>query len=61
MDFAELKIKTAAELKELLAGLQAEQRELRFKALSRQLKQVHRPAEVKRTIAQIMTLLKQAK
>lgn len=61
MDFTELKNKNAVELADLLAELKAEQRELRFKALSRQLKQVHRPAEVKRKIAQIMTLLKQVK
>ena len=59
MDWDEIKTKDVKELKELLSVLREEKRELEFKAHSRQLKQVHRLQEVKKTIARICTLLTQ--
>lgn len=59
MDFAELKNKSVKELQELLGELGAEARSLRFRALSRELKQVHQVDNVRKTIARIKTILKQ--
>ncbi|OGH87492.1 MAG: 50S ribosomal protein L29 [Candidatus Magasanikbacteria bacterium RIFOXYC2_FULL_42_28] len=59
MDFEELKNKSVKDLQDLLSDLGAQARGLRFRALSRELKQVHRVAEVRKTIARIKTLLKQ--
>jgi ribosomal protein L29 len=61
MQWDELQGKTSDELKELLASLRHELRELSFKAHSRQLKQVHQIKEVKQTIARLQTLLTNAK
>lgn len=61
MDFAELKTKGPKELQELLLSLGSEARTLRFRALSRELKQVHRISDIKKTIARIKTLLKNQK
>lgn len=58
MDFAELKNKSVKELQELLSDLGAQARGLRFRALSRELKQVHQVNVVRKTIARIKTLLK---
>ncbi len=59
MDFAELKNKSVKELQEMLSTLGSQARGLRFRALSRELKQVHRVDNVRKTIARIKTLLKQ--
>lgn len=58
MDFVDLKNKGEKELREMLATLRAQARELRFRALSRQLKQVHKVNDLRKTIARIQTLLK---
>lgn len=58
MDFVDLKNKGEKELREILATLRAQARELRFRALSRQLKQVHKVNDLRKTIARIQTLLK---
>ncbi len=57
MDFNELKNKSVAELKEQLVEEQSELHALRLKAHNRSLKQVSKISQVKKTIAQIMTVL----
>ncbi|MDD2758270.1 MAG: 50S ribosomal protein L29 [Patescibacteria group bacterium] len=57
MDFEEIKTKSPVELKELLADKQEELRGLRFKLQSQQLKQMHKVADIKKTIARIETFL----
>ncbi len=59
MEFADIKNKTAVELKQLLADKREELRHLRFQAHSRQLKQVKQLAIVKKTIARILMVLKE--
>lgn len=59
MDFSEIKNKGKAELQEMLSELKTEMRELRFKALTKQLKTVDRVRKVRQSIAQISTLLNQ--
>ena len=59
MDFSELKTKTVGELKILIAETREELRELRFKARNQQLKQNHRLAQVRQTIARSMMLIKE--
>ncbi len=60
MDFKDLQQKNKAELADLLAEQEHEVRDLRFKAYSRQLKQVHKVALLKKTIARIHLLLARA-
>jgi len=55
----ELKLKSDNELKTLLAESRDNWREMRFKVAQRQLKNVRDIRVVKKTIAQILTLLKQ--
>lgn len=57
MEIKELKAKSEAELHRLLAESREQVRELRFKDASRQLKDVREIREVKKLIAQILTLL----
>lgn len=57
MELKELKTKSEAELHRLLAESRDQLRELRFKDASRQLKDVRDIREVKKLIAQILTLL----
>lgn len=61
MKYSELKNKDEVELKRLLAEQQAELHSLKLQSHTRQLKQVHRIAYVKKTIARIMTALQQQK
>jgi ribosomal protein L29 len=58
MDFSDLKIKSQKELREILQEQRSDLRHLRFGAQSRQLKQVSKFSEVKKTIARILTLLR---
>jgi ribosomal protein L29 len=58
MDFAELKNKTVAELKEILAEERAKLRDFRFKAKAGALKQVHLVPIARKTVAHIVMLLK---
>ncbi len=59
MKIKELKLKSDAELKTLLAESRDNWREIRFKVAQRQLKNVSSIKVVKKTIAQILTILKQ--
>ena len=59
MKFAELKNKPEAELKKTLSELRDKLRDLRFKTASKQLKNVREVRQIKKTIARILTLLKQ--
>ena len=59
MEFAEIKTKSEAELKQLLVNKREELRHLRFQAHSRQLKQVKQLSIVKKTIARILMVLKE--
>lgn len=55
--FAELKKKTEAELTEQLAEAREKLRELRFKASTRELKNIREIRNVKKEIAQILTII----
>ncbi len=57
MDFKELQNKSERELHDLLAEKRDLLRELKFKAKENQLKNVTEIRKVRRTIAQILTLL----
>jgi len=57
MDFKELKNKSEGELQRLLAELREKTRDLRFKDSNRQLKDVREIREVKKEIAQVLTVL----
>jgi len=59
MNMKELKLKSDNELKTLLAESRDNWREMRFKVAQRRLKNVRDIRVVKKTIAQILTLLKQ--
>lgn len=61
MKFKELKVKTADELKRLYTELRVKMQELNFKVASQQLKRVREIREVKKNIAQILTILNQEK
>jgi len=61
MKIKELKLKSDNELKTLLAESRNNWREMRFKVAQRQLKKVSDIKAVKKTIAQILTILKQRK
>ncbi len=58
MEFAELKTKSVAELKQILAEQRALVREYRFKAKANALKQVHLVPIARKIIARIAMLLK---
>lgn len=58
MDIADIKNKPEKELHDLLSEKRDELRELRFKVNERQLKDVRSVRKVKKSIAQILTLLK---
>lgn len=57
MDFKELKSKTEKELKQFLGESRDKLRDLRFKDANKQLKNVREIRIVKKTIANIMTLI----
>ncbi|MBU0546047.1 50S ribosomal protein L29 [Patescibacteria group bacterium] len=57
MDFVDIKNKGKDELIEMLAAKRDELRALKFKAKSSALKQVHKIAETRKTVAQICFLL----
>lgn len=59
--FAELKKKTEAELTEQLAEAREKSRELRFRASTRELKNIREIRNVKKEIAQILTIMAQSK
>jgi ribosomal protein L29 len=61
MDIIEIKSKSERELHELLAEKRNELRELRFKVSEKQLKNVSEVRKVRRTIAKILTVLKNSK
>ncbi len=58
MDIQDLKNKSTRELHELLAEKRNELRELRFKVSEKQLKNVSEIKKVRKTIAQILTIIK---
>lgn len=58
IEWGDLKNKSAAELKEILAEKKKELHGLYFQAHNRQLKQVHKVSLAKKTIARILTLLR---
>ncbi len=57
MEFEDLKNKSAEELQELLNAKKEELRVLRFKAGEQQLKQLHQVKHLRRSIAQILSIL----
>lgn len=59
MDFQDLKIKNEKDLHELLGETREQIRELRFKVSEKQAKNVRTLRELKKTVAKILTLLKQ--
>lgn len=59
MLYEDFKNKSADELKEILAELKTQLREMRFKALSRQLKPVHKMKAARKNIARVNMLLRQ--
>lgn len=61
MELTDLKKKNPEELRKLLKEKQEKLRELRFRAANNQLKQVHTIRGERKIIAQIKTLLAQAK
>ena len=58
MDFADLKIRSREELTVLLDESRAQMHALKIKAVNRQLKQVHQIADLRKTIARILVLLR---
>jgi len=58
MDIQDLKNKSIRELHELLAEKRNDLRELRFKVSEKQLKNVSEIKKVRKTIAQILTIIK---
>lgn len=58
MDIQDLKNKSIKELHDLLAEKRNELRELRFKVSEKQLKNVTEIKKVRKTIAQILTIIK---
>lgn len=60
MNFKDLKNKSLGELQKLLAEERARLRDLRFQVAAEQHKQVHELGQSRKTIARILTLLKQA-
>lgn len=61
MKFKELKTKSDKELEEILNKAREDLQSLKFKVASRQLKDVREIRNVKKMIAQILTLKKQRK
>lgn len=61
MNFKELKIKSRAELQKLLSGYKEKLRDLRFKIASKQVKNVREMRRIKKSIAQVLTLLRNKK
>lgn len=61
MKIKELKLKSDNELNTMLSDLRDKSRELKFKVAQRQLKNLRQIRQVKTTIAQILTILKQNK
>ncbi len=59
MELKDLKNKSLGELQKLLAEERARLRDLRFQVAAEQHKQVHELGQSKKTIARILTLLKQ--
>lgn len=59
MKYKELKEKSPVELKSLLKLSREKLRDLRFRVASKQLKNVREVREEKKTIARILTLLKE--
>jgi len=59
MELKELKTKPAAELKKIEAQLREELRQVRFDLASAKVKNVRRIGQIKKTIARILTLVKQ--
>ena len=59
MNTKELRLKSDSELKKLLADTRDHWREIRFKVAQRQLKNVREIRATKKTIAQILTILKE--
>lgn len=57
MDYNELKNKSEKELHDLLAETREDLRELKFKALENQLKNVRGIRKARKAVAQILTLL----
>ncbi|MBT4120857.1 MAG: 50S ribosomal protein L29 [Candidatus Magasanikbacteria bacterium] len=58
MDIQDLKNKSIRELHELLAEKRNELRELRFKVSEKQLKNVSEIKKVRKTVAQVLTIIK---
>ena len=58
MNLKELKQKKSKDLLELLSQYRDELRELRFKIANKQLRDISKVRQTKKTIAQILTLLK---
>lgn len=61
MEFKELKKKTESELHKILAQSRDKLRDLRFKDTNKQLKDIREIRVVRKTIAQILTLLNNKK
>ena len=59
MKIKELRLKNDNELKRDLAALREKTRELRFKALSQEVKNVREVRGIRKDIARILTLLKE--
>ncbi len=59
MEIKELRTKPEAELQKMLLELQDKLRDLRFKVGSEQVKNVREIREIRKTVAQIKTLLKE--
>ena len=60
MELQELQQKSVQDLRELLAETRQELRELRFKASEGQLKRIHKISVARKTIARILTILRQS-
>ncbi|MBT4153060.1 MAG: 50S ribosomal protein L29 [Candidatus Magasanikbacteria bacterium] len=60
MELQELQQKSVQDLRELLAETRQELRELRFKASEGQLKTIHKISVARKTIARILTILRQS-
>ena len=61
MKIRELKAKSTEELKDIFTDMTQKRRELNFKLASEQLKNVREVRKVRKTIAQILTILDQRK
>lgn len=59
MDIKELRKKTGEELQKLLKSTQEQLRDLRFRVLAKQHKDVRELRQVKRDVARIKTILKE--